>query len=355
MFARVAPVRQARRPQSRTGTVSRPICGRLPFAAFLAAALIGGAAKAADPAPDPLRAVVGIHTQIPPHARTAGSLGTDREGSGVVIDNNGLVLTIGYLVMEARSAELYTPDNRKIPAAVVAYDHTSGFGLLRASLPLGLPAIELGTSTGMEAGAKVLAVSFGGPHPVMAQQIVSRRAFAGYWEYLLDSAIFTMPPQPQFGGAALIAADGKLVGVGSLFVNDAILPDTFGPGNMFVPIDVLKPILNDLVKAGRQTGPARPWLGVHTIDARGRVVVVRTNDDGPAKAAGIAAGDVIVAVGGERVATVEDFLRKTWALGAAGTEVPLDVVKGDGDPDAVRHVKVRSIDRLHWLRIDRGL
>ena len=349
MFAHVASQRQARRSRSRDWTSVRTLAGLclvLAASAFLAAP---AAAK-----PDPIRAVVGVRSVVPAEARTAGSLGTERQGNGIVIDAKGLVLTIGYLIMEAQSAEIYGPDGKTVPAAIVAYDHQTGFGLLRATAPLNVEPVELGSATDLKMGARVLAVGYGGARPVVPAQVVSRRAFAGYWEYLLDGAIFTMPPHPTFGGAALIAEDGKLVGIGSLFVNDAIEPSVLAPGNMFIPIDLLKPILSDLVASGRSSGPPKPWIGVHVAESHGRVVVVRTSDEGPAKAAGIAPGDIILGVGGKRVTSIEDFLRKAWAQGNAGTTVPLDVIKADTPNPEVTHVKVQSIDRHRWLKIHRG-
>lgn len=345
MFANVAPQRQTRRSRSPI----RAIAGLCLAVAAFAFAAAPAAAK-----PDPIRAVVGVRAVVPAEARTAHSLGTERQGNGIVIDAKGLVLTIGYLIMEAQSAEIYGPDGKTVPAAIVAYDHQTGFGLLRATAPLGIEPVELGSAADLKMGARVLAVGYGGPRPVVPAQVVSRRSFAGYWEYLLDGAIFTMPPHPVFGGAALIAEDGKLVGVGSLFVNDAIEPSVLAPGNMFIPIDLLKPILPDLLTSGRSAAPPKPWIGVHVAEAQGRVVVVRTSDEGPAKAAGIVPGDIIIGVDGKRVTSIEDFLRKAWAQGSAGTAVPLDIVKANTPNPEVTHVKVQSIDRHRWLKIHRG-
>lgn len=345
MFANVAPQRQSRRSRSPIRAIAGLCFAVAAFAFFVAPA----AAK-----PDPIRAVVGVRAVVPAEARTAGSLGTERQGNGIVIDAKGLVLTIGYLIMEAQSAEIHGADGKTVPAAIVAYDHQTGFGLLRATAPLGIEPVELGSAADLKMGARVLAVGYGGPRPVVPAQVVSRRSFAGYWEYLLDGAIFTMPPHPIFGGAALIAEDGKLVGVGSLFVNDAIEPSVLAPGNMFIPIDLLKPILPDLLTSGRSADPPKPWIGVHVAESQGRVVVVRTSDEGPAKAAGIAPGDIIIGVDGKRVTSIEDFLRKTWAQGSAGTAVPLDIVKADTPNPEVTHIKVQSIDRHRWLKIHRG-
>lgn len=308
----------------------------------------------ATPAIDPFRAVVSVRSSVPNDARTARTLGTQREGNGVVIDSNGLVLTIGYLILEAQFTEVVGPDGKTVPATVVAYDHDSGFGLLRATRPLGVDPMPLGDSGKLAAGNRVLVVSAAGGRQITPAQVVSRRVFAGYWEYLLEDAIFTMPPHLQFGGAALIGEDGALFGIGSLFVNDALDAQVFAPGNMFVPINGLKPILGDLVRHGRHGKPPRPWLGVHTADANGRVVVIRISDDGPAKRAGLRAGDIILGVDGKRVNDMADFFRKTWAVGEAGASIPLDIVRAGSSEPTVERVTVRSIDRYKWLKIHKG-
>ena len=236
-------------------------------AALLAvlALLAGNAAAHAQPATtldDLAAAVVRIKTYINPDGRTVQNLGREREGSGIVIDSDGLVLTIGYLMVEAHSAEVVTNDGRTVPADVVGYDHETGFGLLRATEPLKVRPMALGKSADLKEKDPVLVASFGGADMVAPAHVAARREFAGSWEYLLDDAIFTAPPHPAWSGAALISREGKLVGVGSLVVGDASGKGDGEPGNMFVPIDRLPPILADLIADGRASGPARPWLGV---------------------------------------------------------------------------------------------
>jgi S1-C subfamily serine protease len=293
-------------------------------------------------------AVLQIKTTIHPDGRTVENLGAEREGSGVVIDDNGLVLTIGYLMVEAYAAEVITNDGRKVPAEVVGYDHASGFGLLRATQPLKARPIPLGKSVDIKAGDPVLIASFGGTAMVAAAQVIARREFAGSWEYLLDDAIFTAPPHPAWSGAALIDRDGKLVGIGSLIVGDAGGKGDGKPGNMFVPIDRLPPILADLIAEGRSREPARPWLGMTTEETGGRLVVARVAAGGPAEKAGVRSGDVVVGVGGDIARNLGDFYRKVWGRGSAGITVPLDVLQDN----AVRHFDVVSADRHEYLRID---
>src|SRR6266576_1614624 len=258
-------------------------------------------------------AVVRIKTHINPEGRTVEGLGREREGSGIVIDSNGLVLTIGYLMVEAYAAEVVDNNGHTVPADVVGYDHESGFGLLRAIEPLKHKPMPLGKSADVKEGDPVLIASFGGPAMVAGAYVVGKREFAGSWEYLLDEAFFTAPPHPAWSGAALINREGKLVGVGSLIVGDAVGGSDKAPGNMFVPIDRLSPILGDLIASGRTPGPGRPWLGLTTDELRGRLFVSRITPGGPAEKAGIKRGDVVVGVNGEQPKNLAEFYRKVWA------------------------------------------
>jgi serine protease Do len=295
-----------------------------------------------------LDGVVQITAYVPQEARTASSLGTERLGSGVVIDDSGLILTIGYLVVEAAEIEIDGAGPEPIPASMVAYDHESGFGLLRAQSPLQVKPIPLGTSAAVRTTQPLLVVSRTGDLDAVGVFVVDRRDFAGYWEYLLEDAIFTAPPHAQFGGAALLDESGRLVGIGSLLVNDAGFSGRPIPGNMFVPIDHLKPIMGDLLTRGRRADPGRPWLGVSLEEHKGRVFVTRVSPDGPAAAAGIAPDDVILGIGGAQVHGLMDFYRRLWGRGEAGVEVPLDVLKGM----EVQPVLVRSGDRYRYLRLN---
>jgi S1-C subfamily serine protease len=292
-------------------------------------------------------AVVRIKTHINPEGRTIEGLGRDREGSGVLIDSDGLVLTIGYLMVEAYAAEVVTNDGRTVPASVVGYDHESGFGLLRTLEPLKLKPMALGKSSEVKERDPVLVASFGGAAMVAPAYIVAKREFAGSWEYMLDDALFTSPPHPAWSGAALIDRAGKLVGIGSLIVGDAVGGGEKTPGNMFVPIDRLPPILADLIANGRIPGPGRPWLGLNAEELRGRLFVSRVTPGGPADQAGVKRGDVIVGVKGEPPKNLADFYRKVWAQGDAGVSVPLEVLQDS----AVRRVEVKSINRLDHLKL----
>ncbi|WP_193367678.1 S1C family serine protease [Pelagibius marinus] len=333
-----------------SGRLSAPKPGRffglLVFGFLCLAALAPPAAAQNAARGNPLNAVVGVRAQVPPSARTADTLGGEREGGGVVIGEDGLVLTIGYLIMEAVQTEIIDRDGSVVPADVVAYDYDTGFGLLRPLSKLDATPIELGDSTQLPEETKVLVAGPDGPSAAM---VVSRREFAGYWEYLLPDAIFTAPPYRSFGGAALIGADGRLLGIGSLIVADAMEPGKTLPGNMFVPISALPPIMEDLLREGRSTKPARPWLGLYTQELRGHVLINRVAPDGPAAQAGVAANAIITQVGGRSVSSLAEFYRAVWALGDAGVEVPLTLLDSRL---GTRQVTVTSGDRYDYLKLN---
>jgi len=295
---------------------------------------------------------VGVKVRALPNARSNETLGRERRGSGVLIGDDGLVLTIGYLITEADQVEVTDSDGATIPAAVVAYDHATGFGLLRPIGRLTPRPIRIGTSAPISQLDRLMIVTGGAEQTVSIATVVARRKFAGYWEYLIDGAIFTSPPRLDHSGAALINKDGELVGVGSLFVIDAITPGERMPGNMFVPVDLLKPVLDEMVRTGAQRAAHRPWLGVNSLEEDGRVKVLQVNEESPADMAGIVAGDIILSVNGEAVESLEKFYGTLWGRGAqAGTEVQLTVLHGP----MLREVKVRSIDRQEFMRRKPGI
>jgi serine protease Do len=290
-------------------------------------------------------AIVKVNVQAIPDARSSATLGAEREGTGVVIGENGLILTIGYLIVEADEVSIVDSKGRTLAAQVVGYDHATGFGLLRTITPLDAKPVRFGDSAKIAEREPVMIASSGNDNVSFAF-IVSKRAFAGNWEYALDQALYTSPPTLNWSGAGLFDRDGNLLGVGSLIVRDATDEEPRIPGNVFVPIDLLKPILADLVKSGRRAGPARPWLGVAADEVQGRLVVVRVSPDGPADRAGVKPGDIILAVGGETVRTQPDFYKKVWARGGAGTEIPLKLLQGVD----LRDLPVASIDRVEYFK-----
>lgn len=322
-------------------------------AAALAAAAVGAsppvvAQAKSENAASPealLSAVVGIKARALPDARSNATLGRDREGTGIVIDEQGHILTIGYLVLEPDSIEVRTIEGRTAPATLVAFDHPSGFGLLRAQAPLAVQPMALGDSAKVAEQDPVLVLPAGGRENASVGRVMSTRRFTGSWEYLLDSALFVSPPTMTWAGAALVSRDMRLVGVGSLLVRDAVAPGTPSPGNMYVPIDLLKPILKDLIAQGKRPGPQRPWLGLATEEVQGRLVVTRVSPDAPADRAGIRRGDIVLAVGKDAVGSHADLYRRIWAIGAAGVDVPLRILQGAESRD----VNVKSIDRVEYF------
>ena len=307
-------------------------------------------AMAPTPAPSfdmgrALRSIVTIQSSIPEDAFTAQTLGEQRTGSGVVIGDGDLVLTIGYLITEAENVWIARADGRVAQGHALAIDQETGFGLVQALERLDCPALELGRSDLARIGDAVVVAAGGGTKPVHAE-IVAKQEFAGYWEYYLDEAIFTAPAHPFWGGAAAIGADGRLLGVGSLHVEQT--PELGGPRdvNMIVPIGLLPPILEELLAYGRASRPPRPWLGIYSAENSGGIVVAGVWDRGPAASAGIRRGDVLASVGGEEVADLGDFYRKVWGLGDAGVDVPIEIVR-DG---RALGVKIRSADRASFLK-----
>jgi len=302
-------------------------------------------ASADEEAKEILSAVVKIRSIIPKEAPSAETLGTEREGSGVVIDGKGHVLTIGYLILEAESIEVISSEGKPVQATFVGYDHASGFGLLKTETPLKVKPMTLGQSSKVKEGEPIVMAGYGGEDSVQAVRVISRKEFTGYWEYILDEAIYTAPAVSYYGGAALIDRSGQLVGIGSLFSQVVIPGIGTLPCNISVPIDLLQPILNDLITKGRSQKSSRPWLGIHAEEAHGRVFITRVTRGSPADRGGLKTGDLILSVKGKEVTGLNDFYRKVWALGNAGVEVPLTVLQGI----QIREISIQSTDRHHFI------
>jgi S1-C subfamily serine protease len=294
-----------------------------------------------------LKAVVKIRAGIPDYARSARTLGTEREGNGVVIDDKGHILTIGYLVMEAETLEVVGPNGKAVTAEAIAYDFKTGFGILRTNKPIEVKPIELGRSSDVGEGDSIVVAAYGGEDGALGVRVISRKEFAGYWEYLLDDSIFTAPAHPSFAGAALIDRSGKLVGIGSLFTQITIPGVGVIPGNLSVPIDYLKPILSDLITKGQTADLPRPWLGVNAEEVHGRIFITRVTPESPAEKAGLKTGDIVLTVSQKKVTGLADFYRKIWGLGNAGVEIPLGLLQGI----EIREIKVKSGDRSQFYRL----
>lgn len=293
-----------------------------------------------------LESMVGVRTTVAEDAFTASTLGTERAGNGVLIRGDGIVLTIGYLVIEAETVWLHLSDGNTVPGHVLAYDQVTGFGLVQALTRLDLPAMALGNSDKVAVGDRVVVAGAGGLAQAVAARVIAKQEFAGYWEYVLDEAIFTAPSHPDWGGAAVIGPAGDLLGIGSLQLQAARDGDEGEDINMIVPIDLVKPILDDLMTRGRAQRQARPWLGLYATEIGNRIVVVALADGGPAADADLSPGDIVLEVDGNEVDDLADFFRRIWATGAAGTEVPL-LIHRDGETFPVA---VRSGDRSDFLK-----
>jgi S1-C subfamily serine protease len=293
-----------------------------------------------------LSSVVGLHTTIPADAFTAETLGTERAGNGVFIRGNGLVLTVGYLITEAETIWITLGDGRSVPGHVLGYDQETGFGLVQALAKLDVPVLEIGQSANAAIGERVVVGGFGGRQRSVAARIVAKQEFAGYWEYVLDEAIFTAPSHPNWGGTALIGPAGELLGIGSLQLQHAAERGQTQNINMIVPIDLLEPIIDDLLKFGRRNAPPRPWLGLYATEVENRLVIVGLADRGPARKADLKTGDIILSVAGKDVRDLASFFRLIWAQGQAGVDVPITIYR-DGE---TMDVRVKSSERNKFLK-----
>ncbi len=292
-----------------------------------------------------LDAVVRLSSRVPEDGFTAPSLGTEREGNGVVIRDDGLIVTIGYLITEAEAIWITANDGRVVEGHPLAYDFTTGMGLVLPLGRMGVAPLPMGSAANVGVDDDVYVIGHGGRAHALKASVFARREFAGYWEYLLDFALFTTPPHPEWSGAALLDQAGRLIGIGSLFVQEAAGEDV-RKGNMFVPIDILVPILDDLVRTGRPAQPPRPWLGMYASEDEQRIIVGDVAHGGPAERAGVKQGDLIVAVAGERVTTLAQLFRNVWSLGPSGTEITITIAR-DG---ATMPLRVRSADRSDFLK-----
>lgn len=298
-----------------------------------------------------LEAVRPLRTVVPAESRSAATLGTEREGNAILIDESGLLLTIGYLIVEASDVTVGGPDGHPMVAQAVGYDHETGFGLIRTVDPIDVKPVRLAQGLDfIQQDSPVVVASYGGVKRSLLGKVADRRLFAGSWEYMLESAIFTYPLHPLWSGGALLdRKDGTLLGIGSLFVQGVGGSGGEHQGNMFVPIDLLAPIFDDLVKVGRSTKPPRPWLGMHTTEALGHLVVAGTFDGGPAESAGIRIGDLIDRVEDTKVTTLAEMYRKMWSVGTAGADVKFGVIRGS----RVLDIFVRSGDRRDFYTMPR--
>ena len=335
---------------------------RLLVGAFFVAAAAMPAVQAATAEPGDAQAmidaltranasVVGIQVTAAAGSRSAETLGRQRSGSGVVIGPDGLILTIGYLVLEAEQIQIVTQDNKTLPARSVGYDLATGFGLIKPLLPLQIQPGLLGSTSQLEPGEALMAAIGGAGADVAMTQLMSRRAFSGYWEYHIESALFTSPPIANHSGAPLFNRRGELLGIGSLFTMDTMGQNTRLPGNMFVPVDLLKPILAEMQQTGTTASSRRPWLGLSSTDQSGRVQIVRVNKESPAQAAGLRPGDVVLAVDDAKVVDLESFYKRLWEHADPAVDVKLTVLQGAD----LKVISLKAVDRMSTMRKPDGI
>jgi S1-C subfamily serine protease len=290
--------------------------------------------------------MVSVKSNIPNDAFTAPVLGTERGGNGIVIREGGIVLTIGYLITEADSIWLTDHKGNAVLGHVLGYDQESGLGLIQALGKLDAEVAMIGKSSSLKVGDKVILAGCGGRKNSVSAEVITIREFAGYWEYLLDDAIFTSPAHPNWGGAGLIGSNGELLGVGSLFIQHEIVGDEVVDGNMVVPIDLLEPIIDDLLNFGKPNKKPRPWLGLFCAEADGSIVVAALTEYGPAHQANVEVGDILRSIVDNEIGSLADLFRNIWAIGPAGVKVPL-ILERDGE---ILDISIQSIARSDMLK-----
>ena len=289
--------------------------------------------------------IVSVRSIVSPEARTASSLGVEREGNGVAIDENH-ILTIGYIVMESESIEIGLSNGRRLPAKLVGYDHTSGFGIIKSVVPLKMPSLQLGNSDDISSEQDLLILPSPNRGAGSIVRSVSRRPFTGWWEYFVESPIYTTPPNGLWAGAPILNESGEILGIGSLFVSESV-PGISSPGNMSVPINLLKPILEDLKSSGRRKSKIQPYLGISSDDSNDQVIVTRVSKGGPAFQAGIRPKDVIMTINGSQISNLKSFYEKIWKSGEAGVTIELSVLRSG----SMMTFDVKTVDRLdHFFK-----
>ena len=292
-----------------------------------------------------LDAIVSVNTYIPENSYSAEVLGTERNGHGIVIRDDGLILTVGYIITEAETVWIGTGKS-SVPGYIVGNDFESGLGLIKPMMPIDLPSIELGRLDDLAVDDAVLVAGYGGISYMMESRVVARKEFAGRWEYLLDEAIYTAPVHPVWAGTALIGEDGRLYGVGCLLIQDAGAGESISGSNLFIPVDAIAPVIDEICEHGGRNKRPRPWLGVLLQEEQGQLVVTGIFYKCPADLAGLKPGDIITGLNGEPVFDLAGFFRGVWAMGDAGAEIPLTVSRDEGAVDLV----VKSGDRESSFR-----
>lgn len=317
---------------------------------------LGAAPRGTEQKPDPksapalpsfvLRvepAVVGIKVQVPRNRPSVLTLGPERWGSGVIFDPGGYALTVSYVLLDAGTIEVSLRDGRTVPGKLVGLDLEVGLGVLKLEGPGPWPAAVVGDSAGVRVGQATATIGVDEDNALVVTNgsVQEIRAFAGYWEYMLDRAFVVSPYNPAFGGSSLVNQSGEVIGIASLRLGERPFV------NLAIPIEKFLPGRDALIQRGRVvTRKPRPWLGLYTLPVEsGGVVIAGVSPVGPAAPAGFQRGDVVVRLNGEKVGSQEEFYTRLWET-EVGQELTLVVLRGS----RFEAIRVRPADRYQFFR-----
>lgn len=286
-------------------------------------------------------ATVSIRSVTPQRHPSARLLGTERMGSGAIIDAEGHILTVGYVVMGARTIEVTLPDQQQFPATLVCQDFESGIAILQTPAR-DLPTVPLGHSSSLKEGDKVIIVAATDQTQRMASPgfISALRPFEAYWEYMLDQAILTTAMNPGFGGGPLLDSLGQMIGVLSLNLNST------KEMTLAIPIDLFHRVKEGVFTFGSITDRRpRPWVGMYSEPVEGGVAVIGLIPNGPASRAGMEVKDVILEVNNAEATGRRELYELMWR-NRAGDELTFTVQRGE----EVLDIRVTSMDRAEFYR-----
>jgi S1-C subfamily serine protease len=253
-------------------------------------------------------ATVAVAVEVPETHPSAAILGTERLGTGVVVDRAGLLLTVNYVVIGASSVEVTLLDETRVDGRVVAHDFASGLAVIEISAH-GLAALDLCPSSALGVGQDIFIVAAAGENKRRANSgmITSIAPFDAYWDYSLDRAITTTAMNPGLGGAPLLDSHGRVAGIASLDLNE------IGRFTLAIPVDDFLTHRNELLQHGRRVSrPARAWVGLYCYTFRDHVVIAGVLPGTPAEQAGLAAGDVVLTVDGQTIANRHELYSALW-------------------------------------------
>jgi len=269
-----------------------------------------------------LPATVHIEARIPETHPSTRILGSERMGSGTIIDAAGLVLTVNYVVLGAEQVKVTMIDQRAYVAEVVRTDFASGLALVRIPEER-LTALTLRHTSDVALGEECFVVaSVGEGSARIANGAISYLGpFDANWEYVLERAIMTTAMNPGLGGGPLCDPLGRVLGVVSLNLNE------IGRFSLAVPSDYYLDARDDFVDGRRPAVGARAWLGLFCYSVKEHVVIQGLLPGGPGEQAGLKAGDVILAIDGEDVGDRRSLYRRLWTH-PAGDPVTLKIFRG---------------------------